>query len=348
MDGKADGRKPTARSPTTWPGHTGERPRGLGIPSGKGHSPSLAPWAVNPEAPTPVRRLLVVGAGIMGAGVAAQAALVGWSVDLYDVNQGFLDRGMASLHHDLEALRERGTLSPEERERAESRIRPTLSLECARDAQVVLEAAPEQLGLKRGIFQELDRRAGPETLLASNTSSLSITALASATSRPERVVGIHFFNPVLRMKLVELIPGLLTEPGALARARAFAEGLGKTVTVSQDVPGFVTSRAMAVLVNEAIWMLQDGVATREDIDQAHRLGFHHPMGPLELADLVGLDTLLSVLERLYTGFRDPKYRACPLLVNMVEAGRLGRKTGQGFYPYGAPRPRARVVGSPPP
>ncbi len=295
-----------------------------------------------------VHRLLVVGAGIMGAGVGAQAALAGWTVDLYDVQQGFLDRGMATIHRDLEALRQRGDVSSEERDGAESRIRPTLSLECARDVSIALEAAPEQLELKRGIFEELDRRAGAETLLASNTSSLSITALASATSRPGRVVGIHFFNPVLRMKLVELVPGLLTDPGTLLRARAFAEALGKTATVSQDSPGFVTSRAMAVLVNEAIWMLHDGVATREDIDQAHKLGFHHPLGPLELADLVGLDTLLSVLERLYTGFRDPKYRACPLLVNLVEAGRLGRKTGQGFYAYGPAVAGPRAPGGPPP
>ncbi len=282
----------------------------------------------------------------MGSGVAAQAALAGWTVDLYDVQPAFLDRGMAALRRDLEALRQRGGVSAEERDRAEGRVHPALSLDRAREVSVVLEAAPERLELKRGIFKELDRRAGPETLLASNTSSLSITALASATSRPDQVVGIHFFNPVLRMKLVELIPGVRTGPGTLQRARAFAEELGKTVTVSQDAPGFVTSRAMAVLVNEAIWMLHDGVATREVIDQAHKLGFHHPMGPLELADLVGLDTLLSVLERLYTGFRDPKYRACPLLVNLVEAGRLGRKSGQGFYVYGAPGPSPPAAGGP--
>jgi 3-hydroxybutyryl-CoA dehydrogenase len=294
------------------------------------------------------RRLLVVGAGIMGSGVAAQAALAGWTVDLYDLDQHLIDRGMSAIHRDLETLRERGTLSSEDRDRALGRLRPTLSLQASGHAHVVVEAAPEQLALKRGIFQELDRHAGPDTLLASNTSSLSITALASATSRPARVVGIHFFNPVLRMRLVELIPGVRTDPGTLARARAFAEGLGKTVTVSQDAPGFVTSRAMAVLVNEAIWMLHDGVASREDIDQAHKLGFHHPMGPLELADLVGLDTLLAVLERLYTGFRDPKYRACPLLVNLVEAGRWGRKTGQGFYTYDAPGPQSPPAGSPSP
>jgi 3-hydroxybutyryl-CoA dehydrogenase len=284
----------------------------------------------------PPAQLFVLGAGIMGSGIAGQAALAGHPVILYDIEIRLAERGRERAAHDLErhCVRE-GRPGTEAREAAD-RISTTSELDGLAGSSLVLEAAPESLELKRRLFQEMDRRAPAQALLASNTSSLSITALAAVTKRPERVVGIHFFNPVLRMPLVEIIAGVRTSGETVQRARAFAEGLGKTVTLSQDAPGFVTSRSMAVLVNEAIWMLYDRVATREDIDRAHKLGFHHPMGPLELADLVGLDTLLHVLDRLYTGFRDPKYRACPLLVNLVEAGKLGRKTGEGFYTYPAP------------
>ncbi|MDE1822030.1 MAG: 3-hydroxybutyryl-CoA dehydrogenase [Euryarchaeota archaeon] len=286
----------------------------------------------------PASRLFVAGAGIMGAGIAAQAALVGWEVDLYDVQQSFLDRGLGAVRKDFERLARKGKLTAEQGALAGKRVRGTLSLDAAGEASVVMEAAPERLELKRELFQKLDKVCRPEALLGTNTSSLSVTAIAATVKDPGRMVGIHFFNPVLAMELVEVIPGFRTRETEVARAKAFARALGKTVTSSKDAPGFVTTRAMAVLANEAIWMLHDGVATREDIDTAHKLGFHHPMGPLELADLVGLDTMLSVLERLYTGFRDPKYRACPLLVSMVEAGLFGRKSGEGFYRYDVPRP----------
>jgi 3-hydroxybutyryl-CoA dehydrogenase len=292
----------------------------------------------------PPGRLFVVGSGIMGGGIAAQAALKGWHVDLYDVDRTFLDRGVARLDSDLQRMVSRGKIHVDEMAAAKARVNPVLKFHPASRANVVMEAAPESLETKREVFRKIDAVAPDDALFGSNTSSLSITALASVVRDPGRLVGIHFFNPVLQMELVEVIAGYRTRPETAALARAFGRALGKTVTSSKDTPGFVTTRALAVLTNEAIWMLHDGVASREDIDTAHKLGFHHPMGPLELADLVGLDTLLSVLERLYTGFRDPKYRACPLLVSMVEAGHLGRKTGEGFYRYPPPSAPAAAGG----
>lgn len=283
--------------------------------------------------PSGVRKILVVGAGIMGSGVAAVAAQRGLDVHLYDVRQEFLDRGLSSIRAALEGAVAKGRIPPKGKDAALERIRPTLELSSAPPVDLVLEAAPEKLELKREIFRRLDPLHPAPAILATNTSSLSVTSIASVVADPGRVVGIHFFNPVPSMPLVEIIGGFHTSPETRARSEAFARELGKTVTRSRDSPGFVTTRSMAVLVNEAAWMLYEGVASREDIDTAHKLGFHHPMGPLELADLVGLDTCLAVLERLYTGFQDPKYRVCPLLVNMVEAGRLGRKSGEGFYPY---------------
>jgi 3-hydroxybutyryl-CoA dehydrogenase len=197
----------------------------------------------------------------------------------------------------------------------------------------VIEAAPEDLPLKRQLFRELEEAAPRASLLASNTSSLPITAIAQELRDPGRVVGIHFFNPVLQMPLVELIPGHLTRPEVVEEARTFATRLDKTVVSSRDTPGFVTSRGLAVLVNEAAWMLYEGTASKEDIDAAYKLGFHHPMGPFELVDLVGVDTALAILDVLWDGFRDSRYRACPLLRTMVAAKKLGRKTGEGFYTY---------------
>lgn len=293
---------------------------------------TAAPGAASgPASVMPASKLFVAGAGIMGAGIAAQAALAGWDVELYDVQQAFLDRGLGALGKEMDRLVRRGKLTGEQTAIALKRVQGTLDLSPVAEASVVMEAAPERMELKRELFHRIDALARPDALLGTNTSSLSITAIAASVQDPGRVVGVHFFNPVLAMELVEVIPGFRSRSEEVERARSFARALGKTVTSSRDEPGFVTTRAMAVLANEAIWMLHDGVATKEDIDTAHKLGFHHPMGPLELADLVGLDTMLSVLERLYTGFRDPKYRACPLLVSMVEAGRLGRKSGEGFY-----------------
>jgi 3-hydroxybutyryl-CoA dehydrogenase len=286
--------------------------------------------------------VFVVGAGIMGSGIAAQSALAGYRVLLEDVTEELAAKGLARTRAALDGALAHGAIAPEAHAAALRALTPVVGLAEVGRAHLVIEAAPEVLALKRTLFGEIDRAAGPGAILATNTSSLPVGAIAAAVADPGRLVGIHFFNPVLRMPLVELIPAARTRPEVVAGARAFAERLGKTVVQSKDTPGFVTSRALAVSLNEAAWMLSEGIATAADIDTAFRLGFHHPMGPLELADLVGLDTTVAILDVLYDGFHDPKYRACPLLRAMVADGRLGRKSGHGFYDYppggGAPRP----------
>ena len=279
------------------------------------------------------KRVFVVGAGLMGTGSAAQCALAGYSVTLEDVNPELVGRGLERVKKTLDHASRRGKVTPEAMDAAVQSIDTAIGLRRADTAQVVVEAAPESLDLKRGLFREIEKAADPQALLASNTSSLPITSIASVLQDPGRLVGIHFFNPVLQMELVEVIPGHRTRPEVVQAAETFARALGKTVVHSTDSPGFVTTRALGVLINEAVWMLSEGVSTREEIDTAYKLGFHHPMGPFELADLVGLDTLLAILDVLWDGFRDPKYRACPLLRRLVEAGKLGRKSGEGFYSY---------------
>ncbi len=286
------------------------------------------------------QRVFVVGAGIMGSGIAAQCALAGYPVTLEDVSEEFARRGLANATRALEHATSRGTIGPGEKEAALARIDLAIGLRRADSAEIVIEAAPENLALKRAVFRELEGAARPTALLASNTSSLPITEIGQELSDPGRLIGIHFFNPVLQMPLVELIPGHTTRPEVVERARAFSESLGKTVVSSRDTPGFVTTRALAVELNEAAWMLYEGVATKEDIDTAYRLGFHHPMGPFQLADLVGIDTALAILEVLWEGFRDPRYRACPIWRTMVAAKKLGRKSGEGFYVYPPREPAA--------
>ncbi|HZY92154.1 MAG TPA: 3-hydroxyacyl-CoA dehydrogenase family protein [Thermoplasmata archaeon] len=281
-------------------------------------------------------RVFVVGAGIMGSGIAAQAALAGWAVTLEDVNEALVRRGRDNATRALESAVRRGKVSESAKALALGSMEEAIGLRRADSADVIVEAAPERLEVKRALFTEIEGIARPTALLATNTSSLPITSIASALREPGRLVGVHFFNPVLQMDLVEVIPGFLTPPEVVERARQFAAALGKTVVLSKDTPGFVTTRAMAVLINEAAWMLYEGTATRDEIDTAYKLGFHHPMGPFELVDLVGLDTALHILDVLWEGFHDPKYRACPLLRSMVEAQRLGRKTGEGFYHYPPP------------
>ena len=280
------------------------------------------------------QRVFVVGAGIMGSGIAAQAALAGFPVTLEDVREEFVARGLASAERALTKQVERRAIGPGDRDAALARLDTAIGLRRVDSARIVIEAAPENLALKRQLFAEIETTAQPDALLASNTSSLPITSIAQELRDPTRLVGIHFFNPVLQMPLVELIPGHTTRPEVVAAARGFAERLGKTVVTSADTPGFVTTRALAVLVNEAAWMLFEGVATKEDIDTAYKLGFHHPMGPFELVDLVGIDTAVAILDVLWDGYRDPRYRACPLLRTLVAAKKLGRKTGEGFYRYG--------------
>ncbi len=284
------------------------------------------------------QRVFVVGAGIMGSGIAAQCALAGYPVTLEDVSEELARRGLANAARALEHAAARSTIGAGAKEAALGRIDVAIGLRRADAADIVIEAAPENLALKRSVFQEVEAAARPTALLASNTSSLPITEIGQGLKDPGRLVGIHFFNPVLQMALVELIPGHTTRPEVLEAARAFGESLGKTVVTSRDTPGFVTTRALAVQLNEAAWMLYEGVATKEDIDAAYRLGFHHPMGPFQLADLVGIDTALAILDVLWDGFRDPRYRACPLWRTMVAARKLGRKSGEGFYVY-PPRER---------
>lgn len=281
----------------------------------------------------PDQRVFVVGAGLMGSGIAAQCALAGFEVILEDVSPELADRGMARARRALEHAARRGAVSAELLERAMGRLETSVGLPRIAGAPFVVEAAPENLELKRQLFLEIEKVADPDALLMSNTSSLPISSIGSVLSRPGQLIGVHFFNPVLQMELVELIPGRETRAEVVAAAARFATRLGKKVVHSTDSPGFVTTRSLGVLVNEAAWMLSEGVSTREEIDMAYRLGFHHPMGPFELADLVGIDTLVAILDVLWEGFRQPKYQACPLLRRLVQEGKLGRKTGEGFYAY---------------
>ena len=295
-------------------------------------TPHDAPAPSDPRASVR-KRVFVVGAGIMGSGIAAQCALAGYSVTLEDVNEELARRGLANATRALDHAVERKQIGPGDRDAALGLIDVAIGLRRADSAQIVLEAAPEDLALKRRLFAELEVAASPTALLGSNTSSLPITSIGQELKDPGRLVGIHFFNPVLQMPLVEIIPGHTTRPEIVEAAHAFAVALGKAVVTSRDTPGFVTTRALAVLLNEAAWMLYEGVATKEDIDAAYKLGFHHPMGPFELVDLVGIDTAVAILDVLWDGFRDSRYRACPLLRTMVAAKKLGRKTGEGFYVY---------------
>lgn len=282
------------------------------------------------------RTVLVVGAGIMGSGIAAQCALAGHAVVLEDVTAELARRGQANAQRALARHAERASTDRAAAETAGARIAPHAGFsDLPADLDLVIEAAPENLAIKQGLFGELERLVPAETVFASNTSSLPIRAIGGELRDPGRLAGLHFFNPVLQMPLIELIGGPKTRPEVLGRLRTFSEGLGKTVVASADSPGFVTTRALAVLVNEAARMLESGVAGRDDIDAAYRLGFHHPMGPFELVDLVGIDTAVAILDVLFDGLRDERYRASPLLRTMVAQGKLGRKSGEGFYVYPA-------------
>jgi 3-hydroxybutyryl-CoA dehydrogenase len=276
---------------------------------------------------------MVVGAGRMGSGIAQVAAEAGVAVLLCDTEQAFLDRGLAAIGRFLKGSVERGETTPEAMAETLARIEATLRLEQASGCDFVIEAVTEDLPVKQRVFRALDASAPPGAVLASNTSSLPITQLAAFTSRPQNVIGMHFMNPVPLMKLVEVIRGLATDQRTVTRTMAFAAALGKTPVQVRDSPGFVVNRLLMPLINEAAFCVYEGIATAEDVDQVMRLGANHPMGPLALGDLVGLDVVLSILDVLHAEFKDPKYRACPLLRQMVRAGRLGRKSGRGFYDY---------------
>lgn len=275
----------------------------------------------------------VVGAGQMGHGIAQVAAMAGYRVCLYDIAQEVLEKAYATIRGNLEKGVSLGKVRAEVKEQALSLIQLTTDLgEVAAQSDLIIEAVPEDMKLKLEIFQMLDQKAKPEAILASNTSSLSITELGGATKRPDRVVGMHFFNPVHLMRLVEVVKGLETSQETLDLVQEMARKMGKETVVINDFPGFATSRISAMLGNEAFYMLMEGVGKPEDIDKALKLGLNLPMGPLELGDLVGLDTRLKVLEHLHATLGE-KYRPCPLLVKYVKAGRLGRKTGKGVYDY---------------
>jgi 3-hydroxybutyryl-CoA dehydrogenase len=275
----------------------------------------------------------VVGSGTMGNGIAQIAARAGYSVVMRDVNDELLQRGVKAIDKSLQRDVDKQRLSAEEKQSILGQIKTTTKLETLSDASFVIEAVTEDLGVKTELFKSLDEITPPETILASNTSSISITRLGAATSRPDKVIGMHFMNPVPVMKLVEVIRGMATSNQTYERVRALSEKWGKTALDCNDSPGFVSNRVLLPMINEAIFALYEGVATRESIDGIMKLGMNHPMGPLELADFIGLDVCLAILNVLYDGLGDPKYRACPLLKRYVDAGWLGRKTGRGFYQY---------------
>jgi 3-hydroxybutyryl-CoA dehydrogenase len=275
----------------------------------------------------------IVGSGTMGNGIAQVAARAGYDVMMHDVTAEFLERGMKAIDRNLQRDVDKERLSTEDKQSVLGRIKITTDLEAFSEAAFVIEAVTENLNVKTEVFKTLDRVTSPETILASNTSSISITKLGAATKRPDKVVGMHFMNPVPVMKLVEVIRGLATSDETHKRVRELSEKLGKTALDCHDSPGFISNRVLMPMINEAIFTLYEGVATRESIDGIMKLGMNHPMGPLTLADFIGLDVCLAILNVLYDGFGDPKYRACPLLKQYVDAGWLGKKTGRGFYEY---------------
>ncbi len=275
----------------------------------------------------------VVGAGTMGNGIAHVFAQHGHPVTLIDVDRAQLDRALKTIRGNMDRQIKKGTLTDADRDAALGRIRPDSALAAARGADLVVEAASENAGIKFEIFRALDAAAGPGTILASNTSSISITELAAQTGRADRVIGMHFMNPVPVMQLVEVIRGLATSDGTTQTVMELARALGKTPVEANDYPGFVSNRVLMPMINEAIFCVMEGVAEPEAVDTVMKLGMNHPLGPLALADLIGLDVCLAILEVLHRGLGDDKYRPCPLLRKMVAAGRLGRKSGRGFYDY---------------
>jgi 3-hydroxybutyryl-CoA dehydrogenase len=280
-----------------------------------------------------IKTIGVVGAGQMGSGIVQVAAQSGFSVVMSDIADSFVQKGLGTISKNLDKMVEKGKIPPQKKEEIMGRIKGTIQVRDMAQTDFVVEAATENESLKLNIFKELDQVCRKEIILSSNTSSISITKIASATQRPSQVIGMHFMNPVPVMQLVEIIRGLQTSQDTFQTVKSLAEKMGKTPVEANDFPGFISNRVLMPMINEAIYTLFEGVGTAEAIDTVMKLGMNHPMGPLALADLIGLDTCLAILEVLYKGFGDSKYRPCPLLRKYVDAGYLGRKTGRGFYKY---------------
>lgn len=280
-----------------------------------------------------IKTVMVVGAGQMGSGIAQVCAQSGYQVIVNDIKEEFLDKGFAVIARNLARQAEKGKITNEERDQTLSRLRKSIDIQDAGDVDLVIEAAVENMEVKKSIFAELDKYAPEHAILASNTSSLPITEIAAATNRPEKVIGMHFMNPVPVMRLVEIIRGLQTAEEVYQSIESMTKSLQKVPIEVNDFPGFISNRVLMPMINEAIYALYEGVATKEAIDEVMKLGMNHPMGPLTLADFIGLDTCLYIMETLHEGFGDDKYRPCPLLRKYVKAGWLGKKTGKGFYEY---------------